>query len=486
MNVPKVALSHRAVTSVFWNILVKIISLPLGFIKAIILAHFLPVEDFGIVAGMVALTTLTSAFFEFGFSGAYYHHSPETEDEERATRVFLTLRLLSGLVWGLLMTIVALIFMSGWQQLTLLLLTATVCLMRFVDAPRSLLVRRVQHRRLAMLDLGTNLSVFIVSVLIAVYTRSIWALLIAPILSSILSVCILYVWRPVWRPHLSFDKPVIQYFLRFGSQTATASTLRIVLDYVDDLWTNIFLGNLQMGYYSYAFKFATYPRAVLAEPVTAVAQSTYAELKYHRQRLSEAFFNINALLIRSGFLLGGWLAVIAPQFIYIFLGEKWLPMLEPFQLMLVYSLFDPVKNTIAGTLVAVGKPGKVSVTRLVQLIILVAGLFIFGFRLGIVGVALAVNLMLLVGIGLLLYYIKPYVDYSLARLFIVPLGALLTGLGLTWIVTRILDINSFEWLALIVKSAVFVVGYTLVLLKLEGRFLVQALNQIKWLWKRWT
>jgi O-antigen/teichoic acid export membrane protein len=474
MNTPKASLAQRSITSVSWNAAAMIISLPIGFVQSILLARLLPVAVFGIVAGMTSLATLSGAIFEFGLAAAYIHRSPETEDEEQATRVFFTLRVLFGLAWAVCLVVIAVIFFDGLRQLTILILAVMGFGSRFVDAPRTLL------------DLLTTLGVFAASVLLAVFTRSIWALLISPFISLTLAVFTLLVWKPVWRPHLAWNKSIIRYFLNFGGRTVVASVLGVALDHVDDLWTNLYLGDLKLGYYSRAFKFALYPRSILADPVYSVATATYAELKYKRQRLSQAFFRINALLIRSGFLLGGWLAIIAPHFIRIFLGDKWMPMVDAFRLMLLYTLLDPVKNTIAGLLVAVGKPEKISFARVVQLLVLLIGLFTLGFRYQIAGVALAVDLMLLVGIVLLLFFVNPYVDFSLPRLFLVPVISLIVGIGMSWLVSVVWSFQSSDWLSLIVKSLVFTIGYLGVLLSLEGRLLYQSINELVNLAELWV
>jgi O-antigen/teichoic acid export membrane protein len=433
---------------------------------------------FGVVAGMTALSTLSWAIFEFGFAAAYYHRSQESEDEERATQTLFTLRVLFGLVWSLCLVFIALIFLDGLRQLTLLVLAVMGFGAKFIDVPRTLLMRRVQHRRLAILEMGTTFTVCVVSVLLALITRSVWALLVSHFIYLGLAILVFYVWKPVWRPHFAWDKPVIRYFLNFGGKTVVGNVLGVALEYVDDLWTNLFLGDLKLGFYSRAFKMALYPRSILAEPVNTVATPTYAELKDDRHRLSQAFFRINALLIRTGFLLGGWLAIIAPHFIRIFLGEKWMPMLDAFRLMLLYTLLDPVKMTIAGLLIAVGKPEKISIARTVQFLVLVVGLFSLGFRYQIAGVAIAVDLMLVMGIVLMLYYVHPHVDISLPRLFIVPLISLAVGIGMNWLFARMWSFSSSDWQAFIFKSLVFGISYLGVLLSLEGKLLYQSVNEM--------
>jgi O-antigen/teichoic acid export membrane protein len=236
-----------------------------------------------------------------------------------------------------------------------------------------------------------------------------------------------------------------------------------------------------MGYYSTAYRFATYPRAVLASPINAVAGGTYAELKDNRRRLSRAFFRTNAFLVRSGFYLAGLFALVAPEFILLAIGEKWLPMLDAFRLMLLFTLLDPIKITVADLFVAIGYPEKVMRTRLVQLLVMIAGLFVLGPRLGITGVALAVDLMLLVGIVALLWQARAYVDFSPRRMFLVPSLALALALAGGWAAGAIPGVAGSAWLSGAIKGAVYSLAYAALVLGLEADqlpMLLQVFQQL--------
>jgi O-antigen/teichoic acid export membrane protein len=244
---------------------------------------------------------------------------------------------------------------------------------------------------------------------------------------------------------------------------------------VDDVWTGNRLGNVALGYYSRAYTFATYPSRIVATPIYTVAGGTYAELKEDRQRLSKAFFRVNAFILRTGFLAAGLLALIAPEFIRLALGASWLPMLEAFRLMLVFTLFDPLKMTIADLFIAVGQPEKVVRTRAIQLVILLVGLYTMGPLWGLTGVALAVDLMLVIGIVMLLWQARAYVDFSLVRLMGVPLLAVGLGLLLGWLAASIPGIQGSDWYTAVTKFIVFCLVYGGTLFALEYRQMVKMI-----------
>lgn len=486
MTRPASSLARRSLVSFTWNSFANLVTLPVSFAQTVLLARLLPVEYFGLQAGLLAFSSVAWAALELGLGAAFLHRAPQTEDEERAMAVFFTLRLMTALVWTLIMVGAALVFLDDLRRTALLATALAGGALRVVNAGQTLLARRVQHRRLALMDIAQTGAVFVLSVGIAALSGSIWALLVAPAAMALIFWLALFVWRPVWRPRLSLEPAIVRYFVDYGRRAGVGVFLGVALDHLDDLWINLYLGDLALGYYSRAYRFATYPKVILAEPLNALALGIYAALKQDRLRLSRAFFQLNALLTRSSFGLAGCLVAVAPQFIRLLLGARWLPMLPAFRLLLIYALLEPLKFTISHILSATGLPERVSRARLAQLAALGGGLFVLGPRYGIVGVALAVDLMLFVGIGLLLRDSRTVVDFSPARLFGPPVLALATGMlavaGLDWAAGAAWNFAGAPWLALAARSLAFGLGYGLPLLALERQAL---LDSLRWAWAVW-
>lgn len=473
------SLARRSVTSATWNSVASVTKVVVLFARYAILSRWLPVETFGVYAGANAIIGLTVIVATFGMGGAFLHRAPETEDEDRAAAVHLMLKLIFTLAWAGLMVAGTLLFATGDTRTTLLLLTATTAGIQLAQTPQLILIRRVVHRRLALLQLLNALLTTVVAVGLAWQGVKLWALLATDVVTMVLTVVMLYAWRPVWRPRLVWAPDVMRYFLRFGGQNFLGVALLRALDKVDDLWTRFYLGTTAMGYYSRAYKFATYPRSILAVPINTVAGGTYAELKGDRRRLSQAFFRVNAFLVRSGFFLAGLLALVAPEFIRLVLTDKWLPMLDAFRLMLIFTLLDPIKITVANLFIAVGHPKQVVRVRLVQLAVLVIGLFALGPVMGITGVALAVNGMLVVGIAILLWQARAYVDYSILKLFAVPSLALFSAMALALLALNLPGIPRSDWYTAGIKIGVFIVVYAGILAVLERENISMLLGLLR-------
>jgi O-antigen/teichoic acid export membrane protein len=473
------SLAKRSITSAAWNIGVNSARVIVLIVRSILLARLLPVEIFGVYAFASSVVEITTVLPQFGMRDAFLHRAPETRDEEKTAAVHFTLKLIFTLVWAAALAIFALVFTSGEVRIALLLLTATGFGVHLAQTPRLILTRRVVHRRLALMRLADAILSTSLALALAWRGVTLWALLISDLATLAVTLLALYIWRPVWKPHLAWSAEVVRYLLHFGSRSFLADALLKALDRLDDLWTGLFLGETALGFYSRAYRFATYPRILLALPINLVAGGTYAELKGDRLRLSKAFFRTNAFLVRSGFLVGGLLALVAPEFIRLALGEKWLPMLDAFRLMLVYTLLDPIKITVANVLSTSGAPQKVVGARAVQLGVLIAGLAALGPRLGISGVALAVDAMLIVGMVILFWQARAYVDYSLGRLFLVPGLAMLSGIGLALAAVAAPSLQVSDWLTGTIKAAVFSSIYLGIVLLMERHEIPRYLGLLR-------
>lgn len=477
---------RRSAISIRWNVIANSLQIVILLGRSILLTRWLAFETFGVYQFAAVVVGLSAFIPNWGMDGAFLHRAIEVQDEKTAAAHHFTLKLLFTAIWAVVMMGVAVAGTSGDTQLAFFVLILTATISHLTQTPTLILSRRIVYRRLAL----TQLLIALLTTLVSIYLAwlagqregsqlALWALLSSHIIISLVNVGMMYIWRPFWKPQLAWDPAVIRYFLRFGGQNLVGTLLLQALDRVDDIWTKLYLGDGLLGVYDRAYTFATYPRELLARPVNSVIAGTYAELKGQRKELSRAFFQSNALLIRTGFWLGGLLFLIAPEGIHLLLTDKSLPMLDTFRLMLLFTLLDPIRMTVSDLMVTMGDVHRPIPIRLVQMGILVAGLYFLGLRWGIIGVALSVNLMLLAGIAMAFWQARRYTDFSLRQLFGVPIIGLGLGLGLSLGVVPYFNLPNNAWLTAMVDGLLFTLVYGGVLGLVERKEIFQWVKMLK-------
>ncbi len=470
-------LAQRSLRSAGYTITSSGFQAGVQFVRSIVLARLLLPEQFGVYAYAASLVMVTHALPGFGMGAALIHRARQSEGET-ARRVHFTLTVLFNVLWVALLGLSVSWSIAPENRWVLWVILLSRAAQHLTGTSRVLLARQVEFRRVALIGGFRAFGTTLVAIFLAWQGAGLWSLVSTDIVAALVSWAGYNLIRPVWRPRFGWERETAAYLLDFGRRSMGGILILQMLDRLDDLWTGRFLGDAPLGFYSRAYTFATYPRKLLASPINQVVFGTYAALKEHPKRLSQAFFRVNAFLVRSGFFFGGLLFLLAPEFIHFIIGDKWMPMMLPFRLMLVYTLLDPLKVSTGNIFLAVGRPEILTRARLWQLGVMLAGLFTLGPLWGIEGVALATDLMLLFGIGLLLHRARPYVRFSARALFGAPLLALATGLGLAFGFQARIPLP-LSWGSSLLKTLAFTGGYGSILVLLERQRLRSWLEEGK-------
>jgi len=465
---------QRSLSSITWNITAQCVILITGFLRSILLARWLTVDVFGIYALAGSIVYVSIVIPNFGMAGALIHRAKESEDEYPAGLVHFTLICIFTLIWATVASFCIFSFAEGRMKTAMLVLMLVSMGVQLTQTPRIILIRRVQHRRLAIIQITTVLSSSVVALLLAYHGFGLWALLSTDIVMVLVHGLGFYGVKPFFKPKFTWNNEIVKYFLKFGSKNFLNLLMLQILNRIDKLWIGYYLGKTDLGFYSRAHRFANYPNLIFSSSVTSVLGGTFAELKKSRDQLSRVFFDANALLIRSGCFLAGFFILAAPELVLQVLGEKWMPMLDAFRYLLIFSLFSPIKMITSNLLVSLGKPEYVAGVRITQLVVVCTGLAVLGKSAGIEGVATALNIMLLIGIGILYFLAKRFVDFSVWKLFLAPALALATGMYSSYVIMQISPMVQSNVVISLVQVTTFTMCYLAVLSIIEFKYLLSA------------
>ncbi|MGC9521713.1 MAG: oligosaccharide flippase family protein [Anaerolineae bacterium] len=457
------SLLQRSLRSSAYNLAAQGLTIALLFVRSVMLARLLSPLVFGVYAFAQAAIQITHTFATFGLGSAFIHRSEESEHPD-AISVYFTLNAAFGCAWAVLVIVAAWWLLEGQRQWVLVVGVLITLALQLTNPAEAVLTKRIAFKRIAFLSILSAALTTPIAIGLAHSGAGIWSLLSVDLVGLIVRVIGLYLVRPVLRPRFGWSPRIAKYFLRFGGNAVVAGSLLRIIDRIDDLWTGTFLGDEALGFYSRAYTYANYPRRIIAAPLNAVSVSTYAEVKHRRRQLSRAFVRFNAIIIRASFLFAGAFFLASPEFVHIFLGEKWLPMLKAFRLMLIYTALDPIKFTVGHLFIAVGTPQTLSRIRLGQLVILLLGLVTLTPVWGISGVAVSATVMIAIGVGASLYLARRHVDFSARRLFAMPSLAVILAVGST---SALVPQYSSQLVTGAVKVVAFALVYVTVLLLSE-------------------
>lgn len=428
-------IAKKSIDAFLWNFGSNAFKILLNIARVYVLGRYVSIHIFGIYGYANSTILLLSSFIIFGMSSAFLHRSEETKNQEEALATYFSLSTIFIVGWSVILLLVYNLIIKSpdaTERLAFNVIILAQAITSFTSSQSLVLVRELKQKRLAIINLVASLLEVIFAILFALAGWGIWALMMTNISHALTYFGMLFLYDMPWRPRFGWNREIIRYYLRFGRAQTGSSFVTNAIDRVDDMWTKIYLGNFANGLYTQAHSLARYPAKLLEYPIGLVTAGTFTSLKNEDALLADAVNKVNALIIRFGVLIGGGLVFVAHEFILILLGEKWVEMVLIFQLMIVYTLLEPIKLSMANIFITVGRPEINLRIRMAQLGFLILGLFTVGNWVGLTGVAVIVDVMVLIGLGLSYFYARRYVKLSIYGPLIKPVSFAI----LTWFLAQ--------------------------------------------------
>ena len=482
-NIARRDLARHTVKGSAYSVTASIVTIGLGFLRAWLMTSLLAknLEVFGVSKFALFFLEMAAQIGTIGINTAYIHRQHVDEPDRT---VYFTMNLgLSAISMAVLAMFVPLITrlfpdyaFLGWVIFAYM---GIEMIKTFNITQTTILSKDLAFGRLMLVDVASSIVMTLVGPGLAWMGAGVWSL-VGENFSGIFTrtIIIWVIYRP-WRPRLGWDWEIARWFWNYGIKAWWSSNLTFLLDRFDDFWigSSAHLGQLPLSFYDRAYEFARYPRRVVANPILDVFFPTFAHLQGDRLRLSRAFFRATSLMVRAGCLFSLVFILTAPEFIRILWGQALLPMQVTFQLMILYTLLDPLSVAARNLLMATGHPGEVLRVRIVQAVIFVPAVIGLAAVWGIEGVALAADLMIFAGAVILFHYTRLVTDYSPRALWFWPLIAMaLTG-GVVFALSPVWG-GFHIWAAFLLKLSIIPALYGFILLITEREQLLTGWNMV--------
>jgi len=470
---------RRAVRGSFYSVTSSGVTLILGLIRSIVVTSLLLPDDVGVFRQAVVFIVWLSQISNFGLDSALIHREDDLE-QAFSTHFILNLGLNAFVVIVSLLAAPFLLRfypnMPGLSQV-FIVLAGLEFLKAFNYTPLVMLTKELHFKNIAIIDIISSIGMTIVAPIVAYLGYGFWALVAERASGIVLRTGLLWLYFRPWTLNLRFDLKLVRWFMGFGSKVFVSRSFSKVLDQFDEFWIGTTLGKSPLGFYAKAYEFAGYPERTVGNPIMSVIFPTFAKVQHDRLRLSKAFFRASSLIVRAGFLIAGVFTLVIPEFIRLFLGDQWIPMALTFQLMLIYTLLNPLYTLASRLTTAVGRPQVKIWVQLLQLVIFIPSVIATGKFIGIEGVALAADVMMLTGVLLLFKQVRQYVDISYRTLLGWPTVGLIISIGVIVFLNPVWQTSS-DWVRFLGKTSLMTGIYGIILLITERDPLIKTADYI--------
>jgi len=389
-------MSVRSIKGVLWITSGGIASVIIRVGVVAVLARVLDPSSFGVISAILVVTAMVDVFGQVGFAPALIQKNELTHHDVSTA---LTFSMILGLVIG------TAIFLFAPLIAALFKLPALVDPLRLVSLcfplraagiiSNALMRRRMKFRILAAIDLGSYiLGYAVVSLTLALAGAGLWALVWAQVAQ--IALCNLgYILASPHPFRLSVHSQSAKALLSFGGGVTMARIGNYIGMNIDYFVVGRWLGAADLGYYSRAFFLMQQPTKLIGSISDQVLLPVFSALKDEPGRVVQGYYTCMTVIFLLTGLASGQLFILAPDFVLLLLGAKWMSVVVPFQF---FCLAMPFRIAWKTSSVMITSQGAVMRQSLWQwsyaLLIFVAAYM--GRAWGITGVAAAVSLAMMV------------------------------------------------------------------------------------------
>jgi O-antigen/teichoic acid export membrane protein len=375
-------------SQLYWNTLLKIPGQIVSFVISIIVARILVPNDFGIMGIAMMLIGYTNLFTDFGFTQAIIQK--QIEDKKTLNSIF-TVNLAASLILGVLFFIssgyIADFFKSPECRNVIKVLSIVFVVTSFSAVPSAILRRDMNFRTLSLINLSSSFLMSLVTLLLALNSLGYWALVFGQLIPNVfLTVVICYKVR--WVPAINYNHSSMKDIFHFGAWNFTKTQLGFLAQHTDKFIIGRWLGTASLGFYDKAMSLASMPINSLTMNINSVMFSSFSTNKEDKYLLQTHFKKGLSLISFINFPIYMGLIVIAPYFVYSFLGDKWSRMILPFQIILIGFVTKTFGGLTASLNVGIGNYKRHTIRSSIALVVFIASCFIL-LRFNITGIALS-------------------------------------------------------------------------------------------------
>jgi len=381
-------LRKKVLSGLYWTGGGRLAGQILSWTIAIVVIRLLSPEDYGLLAMAAVFVGFFAMMAEFGVGTAMVQSAKLGDDMMRQMLgfvIFVNVVLFGLMYFGA--PLIAVFFAEERLIVIVRALAAQLLIGIFAMIPDAQLSRKLDYKALAIIDLTTTVVASLTTLALALWGAGVWSLVYGTLVSAAWRTVVLNVLSPFLK------WPVFSYrgtteLMLFGGNVTITRILWFWYSEADTIIAGKLLGKELLGFYSVAMNLATFPAYKLSAIINQVSFPAFARMQHDREKCAASFLLAVRLLSFAVFPVLWGMSSVAPEIVQVLLGEKWLAVTVPLQLLaaiMPVHMFAPFMNTAA---IGIGR-ADISTRQVLTASLVMPVAFIIGSQWGLIGLALA-------------------------------------------------------------------------------------------------
>ncbi len=393
-DAPANGYGQRAIKAAAWLTGLRAGNRILAVLRLVFIADLLGPEQMGLFGVAVVVLATMDILSELGINTALIQRRGDIQPflgtawSVQATRGFLV-----GTLLILLAPFIAAWFKSPEAVPVIRLLALSPILRGLRSAGTVYFDRELRIKQLTVFELGATFIDVVLSIVLVLILRDIYALVWARLAGMAYMVVASYLMTRQPRPELSLEK--LREILGFGIWVFVSGLMAFVLVRGGDFAVGRLRPTEELGIYTIATQLAIMPIREITQVIQRVTLPTYSRLQDDRDRLARAF--LRSFLVITIIVVGAMMLVIvlAQDAVNAFMKPAWQPVGPLMQTLAVWGGCRSLGAINSSLFMAVGRPRLASYYQFLMLVMFAVlvypvtkhgGLPLLGFTLAVIGV----------------------------------------------------------------------------------------------------
>lgn len=370
------SIKKQMTVGIFFTAIAKYSNIFISLIVTAILARILSPEEFGIVAIATVIIVFFNMLTEIGIGPAIVQNKELNKDD--LSNIF------SFTIWfGLILTIIFILLakpIAIYYETPILepisyYLSIAIFFNSSQIVPNALIYKDKDFKFIAIRSFSIQFFAGIIAVFSVFLDFGIYALLINPILSSILLFIISYIKKPI-KFKLYFDIKALKKILSFSTYQFLFNLINYFSRNLDKLIIGKYLNNTMLGYYEKSYRLMMLPLQTITHVFSPVMHPIFSDYQNDFKKLSDSYLKIVKLLAYIGFPLTVLLFFTSKELVLLIFGMQWGKSIPSFEILSFSVGFQIILSTSGSIFQAANSTKIMFLSGVLSTIITVLAIFI--------------------------------------------------------------------------------------------------------------
>lgn len=320
-------LNNQIAKAAKWSTISEVIARVVSPLIQIVLARLLTPEAFGVVATVTMVISFAELFTEAGFQKFIIQHrfNSDSEKNEYATVAFWANFVMSLFIWVVILVFskkIAALVGSPGLSIAIVVASFSLVLNSFSSIQSGLFKRDLNYKFLFKTRIASVSVPFLVTIPIAIFLRSYWALIIGTLALSLTNAIILF-FSSKWKPTFFFSFKLLKRMLSFTIWTLFETISIWLTTNVDIFIIGQYLSSYYVGLYKVSLTTVSQITNIIVATASPILFSSLSRVQNKNTSFNQLFLKFQKLTAIVVFPICFAILCYKDLIVSILLGSQW-------------------------------------------------------------------------------------------------------------------------------------------------------------------